>query len=207
MTSTRGRLLLVDHVRLGEGQLKLVPGEGIPVTNFIHKATGAEDAWIQQTTETIGDWRSLLRSTYIRWTLTINGLELAAREYQSWTEDRRFKVDSMRVVSGNPVAAPLPIWLGAEAAENHLKTAELLAAYGACDLYGALEEVLFQTYRIFLTHHPLLILKGDEYKELRRVYAKYKGDPSSTPEWEGAWQRRLEDWHRKRSYDGLWASI
>jgi hypothetical protein len=176
---------------------------GVPITNFVHKARRAEELWIQETTSKIGDWRSVTRSTYIRWALCINGLLLAARNYVEWEPDRQFKINALRVQDKKPELAPIAIWTGKEAAENHERTAELVAAYGMLDLFGALEEILFQAYRIFLEHHPSTLLKGAEQKGLRQLYYAQRRNPALSEEWLVAWRERLDSWQKRRVYDGL----
>jgi hypothetical protein len=79
----------------------------------------------------------------------------------------------------------------------------MLAAFGIIDLYANLEEVIFELYRIYLNHHPEHLIKGDEFKELRRLKRGAAEDPTKRPEWEFAWKERLDAWQRKRLYDGL----
>jgi hypothetical protein len=101
------------------------------------------------------------------------------------------------------VRVPVAEWSGAKAADNHRATAELIAGYGVCDLYGCLEEIIFSAYRIYMHHHPHHLLAGPEFKELRVLRKNAKRDPTLAVEWDAHWKERLETWQGKRAYDSL----
>jgi hypothetical protein len=146
-----------------------------------------------------------MRSTYIRWALSINGLEVAAQKYASaaWQKDpnRRFIVTSLRNEDepgpdGRHQVIPTIIaeWDGPTAAESHLKTMPMLAAFGVIDLYGNLEDFVFDIFKVFLNAHPEHLLRGDEFRNLRRLRREAEQDESKNGAWETAWQERLEKW-------------
>ncbi len=169
------------------------------VSNFVLESKVVEEQWVVEITRRIGQWRSKSRSTYIRWALTINGLYLGEEKYGKWGAKQRFVVHTMRRNS----IVPLAEWSGEEAAKNHKATAELVSAFGVVDLYGCLEEIVFDAYRLFLHHHPLEILPNPDYRELRQLYHRAKEDAAVRNQWESEWNRRLDHWHRKHLYDGL----
>ncbi len=202
--SIRDGAIFVPHVQRDWNDLELL---NTGVTNLIHKSKNPDEQWIVALTERIGDWRSKSRSTYVRWALTINGMHLAESTYKDWPEDKAFQVKSIRPRSSGPEFAVLAQWDGAKTADNYKDACELISAYGVCDLYGCLEEIIFDAYRTFLEFHPTKILGGSEYKELRKLYNKSKSDPAHRGEWESRWRERLDQWQRKRAYDRLGAVL
>lgn len=198
MSYSRGSFDLVGHniIFIPEGYIDHLP----PINNIIIKATHPEEQWIEDVTEQIGDWRAKLRSTYIRWSLAINGLHVAAEKYADpeWAKQHRFVVESLR-----PDDSVIANWDGQTASEAHRKTVPMLTAFGIIDLYANLEEVIFSLYRTYLNYHPNKILEGDDFKELRQLQRQAKTDASQRAVWEKAWQEQLNRWHRKKLYDGL----
>jgi hypothetical protein len=155
-----------------------------------------------------------MRSTYIRWAISINGLEVAAEKYASvtWQRDpnRRFFVTSLRNEDeprpdGRRQVVPTIIaeWNGPTASKAHRKTMPMLAAFGVIDLYGNLEDFVFDIFKVFLNAHPEHILRGDEFRDLRRLRHEAKRDESKKEAWDKAWKERLERWQRNKLYDGL----
>lgn len=173
-------------------------GEGIQ--NWIHQTEKAEEKWIEETTKTIGVWRDISRSVYLRWAITINAMHVSAKHYASLSADRRLKTETIRSLDGNAVKVPLAVWTGAEASERYGESQELIAAYGFADMYGVIEDIVFDAHEIFRRHQPGDLIKGSEFKDLRRLYAKRGENPDA---WASAWSKRFEDWRRKKLYDGL----
>ena len=170
------------------------------ITNFIIEPNTASDQWIKFTSERIGDWRASFRSTYIRWALTINGLHVAEASYRSRAaEPKAFTIDARRSNGMEKIVA----WNFSTAAENHKQTIPMIAAWGVIDLYSCLEEFVFEFYKIYLSQHPDSILKGDDFRELRKLRAQAAGQDGDKEAWKVAWDARLEQWQRKRIYDGL----
>ena len=77
------------------------------------------------------------------------------------------------------------------------------AAFGVMDLYGNLEEFVFDIFRVYIEAHPEHLLKGDDFKELRRLRREAEQDETKKVEWESAWASRREQWQRNKLYDGL----
>lgn len=200
----RARASFVDHVQHDWRD----PGStGLPVTNLIHKAVGPDDAWIEEATSRIGDWRSLTRSVYLRWAITINASELAEKRYRAMPANRALRTNTLRIVDGVPQQKPLATWLAPEAANRYAQTTPLIAAYGVADLFGALEDVIFALYEIALRHAPQPILRGEEYLGLRRIWRERTSSPEADEAWRVAWRDRYEKWQRKRAHDGLHAVL
>jgi hypothetical protein len=173
-------------------------GEGIQ--NWIHRTEKVEEKWIEETTETIGSWRDISRSVYLRWAITINAMHVSAKHYENLPEDRRLKTETLRSSNGVAEKIPLAIWSGAEASERYVESQELISAYGFADMYGVIEDIVFDAHEIFRRHQPGDLIKGPEFRDLRRKLAKKDDDPEA---WEAAWSKRFEDWRRKKLYDGL----
>ena len=92
-------------------------------------------------------------------------------------------------------------WNGPTASQAHLNTMPMLAAFGVIDLYAHLEEVIFALYRTYLNYHHSQLLRGDEFKNLRRLKRAADKDATQCSSWEAAWQERLNSWQRKKLYD------
>jgi hypothetical protein len=107
--------------------------------------------------------------------------------------------------SANGVAkkVPLAVWPGDKAAAAHLATVPKMTTWGYIELYAALEEFVFQMFRVFHKHHPEHLLRGDEFRELRKLRRESEADPTKRSVWEDAWQTRLDTWQRKKLYDSL----
>ena len=54
-----------------------------------------------------------------------------------------------------------------------------------------------------LHHNPATLLRGDDYRALRRLYNEATSDPDKETEWQQAWMERLEGWQRNKIYEGL----
>ncbi len=175
-------------------------GDVPPIDNFIIEPKNVEDAWIKESTEKIGEWRSYFRSSYMRWALTLNGLHVAKERYDSKKLDSvGFTIDSLRQDGLKNIA----LWDMKTAAKNHEETIPMIAAWGLIDLYSCIEEFIFEFYKIFLNHNPDSIIKGTEFSNLRHLRNEAVNNIESKEMWKAAWEERLESWQRKRLYDGL----
>lgn len=160
--------------------------------------------WIAEATGKIGEWRSALRDVYLRWAITINAMHLAQQHWRGRPEDVALQTMSMRSGPGGAaMQAPIAVWPSREAAENYERATPILSAYGASDMYGALEEVIFELYLCFLNDVPMTLMRGQEFSQLRRLYRDREAGDQARMAWEDAWASRLESWRRKKLYDGL----
>jgi hypothetical protein len=180
----------------------------VPIDNFIFQTDKAELKWIEETTLLIRDWRSLFKSTYTKWALSINGLNLANEKYShpSFYTTRQFTVTSVRPTKENKAVferKQLAVWDGTTAAKNHIDTVNYLCEFGIIDLYSCLEEFIFSLYKIYLRHNPQNIIKGDEFKPLRKLYREKDESVEKENEWIQALNTRINQWQRNRLYDGL----
>jgi hypothetical protein len=171
------------------------------ITNFVHVSDKPDEQWIVETTRAIGDWRSLVRTTYMHTVLAIDALEKTAASCADQSE-KLISVTTLRPGDWGADEVILHAWTGGEAAENHLRTAALLPAYGVADLVGAWEEITLAMYRIFLIHHPQLLMSGD-YKPMRRIYYDRHKDEAASVAWAAAWENRLDGWTRGKTHEGL----
>ncbi|HAG80994.1 MAG TPA: hypothetical protein DCL61_07440 [Cyanobacteria bacterium UBA12227] len=204
MSNSRGDIDLVGH------NIISIPAENVgplpSIDNIIVKADSPEKQWIEDVTQQIGDWRAKLRSTYIRWALSINGLHIAAEKYADpeLAMHHKFTVTSLRPDDDQNInPCVIAEWDGLTASDAHRKTIPMLTAFGIIDLYANLEEVIFALYRTYLNYHPEQLLQGNEFRELRRLKREAEADSLKCNAWETAWQKRLNDWQRKKIYDGL----
>jgi hypothetical protein len=198
----RGRRDLVGHTFVSVGDLA-----GAPPDNIVMKAKTDAGRWIEEATSSIGRWRSIFRSTYIQWSLALNGLHVAAERYRSpeWKNpNRQFYTTSLRVdESGSASPQIIKLWDGKGAADAHLGAVPLMAAWGLIDLYACFEEVVFDLYCIYLRSNPDSVIRGPEFKHLRKLRRDAEGSPQKKAEWEAALAERLATWQRNRIYDGL----
>ncbi len=178
------------------------PNDSKPVNNVIARTDDPALNWIEASTERIGDWRALFRSTYISWAVTINGLHVAHEKYSDpeWKENHAFGISSVRNVGGQAGLARIAEWESEEVASAHLKPVAMLCCYGVIDLYSCLEEFIFDFYERYLWHNPDSLMKGPDYRDLRRLYRERNENPEA---WEAGFSERVESWRRKRLYDGL----
>ena len=211
MSNSRGDIDLVGHKIVSFQELD---AGTIPlIKNIIVIATKPEERWIEDVTRQIGEWRAKLRSAYIRWALAINGLEVAAKKYAepNWAAQHDFIVTSLRPDENGirpdggikPKVTIIARWDGPTASQAHLNTMPMLATFGVIDLYAHLEEVIFALYRTYLNYHHRQLLRGNEFKNLRRLKREADEDATAQSAWEAAWQERLNSWQRKKLYDGL----
>jgi len=120
----RRRAIFAPHTFYPDGAQGAAP-EGI--TNLVYKATNENEAWIEEATAQIGEWRSLSRSVYLRWAITINACELAENRYRGMTETG-LTTKALGVVNGRAESVTLALWPGPEAAANYETTKLLIAA-------------------------------------------------------------------------------
>lgn len=199
----RGQTDFVGHVRIPVAGMD----PNAPITNLIANAKTAQGKWIEQATALIGPARAEFRSTYIRWALAINGLHVAAEKYldRGWQATHaEFFVTSIRADNeGQASTEKIAQWDGPTAARNHMATAPMLVAYGVIDLYACLEEWVFDLYSAFLQAYPAVLIKGEDFRELRRLQRDAASGREPKAKWENAWKERLDNWQRKRMYDGI----
>lgn len=160
-------------------------------------------AWIGESTAKIGDWRAICRSAYMRWALIINAVHVADEHYQKLPADRALAVNVFREDRGRPFKTPLKTLTGPQAATAYQQVLPTISGYAIADLYGVLEEIVFDAYEIFHRHKPEVLIKGDEYQPLRRLYARRDQSEEDGRAWRTAWSARFDTWRRKRGYDGL----
>ena len=170
------------------------------VQNIIHKADVPSEKWIEVSTENIGSWRDISRSVYMRWGITINAMEIASKHYDKVTEDKHLRINTIRSVHGSAIQVPLSQWTGPQASKRYIDSGELIAAYGFTDMFGILEDIIFDANEIFYSHNPLKLLEGSEYKLERRAYAMRD---QKSEAWDAIWSERFTKWRRKKLYDGL----
>ena len=170
------------------------------IQNIIHVAGSPDEHWIAETTEKIGDWRNIARSVYIRWAITINAMEVSQNYYKKLSPETALETKAMRVKDGVPCLVNMATWTGAEASENYQIAQQPISAYAFTDMYGVIEDIIFDSYGIFLENNPLTILKGTDFKAQRKLFHSRNKKPD---EWQEAWRIRYNSWRKKRLYDGL----
>jgi hypothetical protein len=199
----RGTTDLVGHRVLNSSDLDVTRE---PIHNVIIPSKTKRGAWIEESTRLIGPARARFRSTYFHWAMASNGLHVAAEKYSSleWKATHQFTIDGARTsADGSVHKVPLAVWPGDKAAAAHLATAPKMMTWGYIELYAALEEFVFEIFRTYLNHHPDQLLRGDEFRDLRKLQRAADADPSRRGEWDTAWQARLEGWQRRKLYDSL----
>lgn len=195
----RGRANFVPHSRISWP----TANPALQPDNLIFRATTPDQAWIEEATSRIGDWRSLSRSVYLRWALTINASAMAEQRYRSLPETQALRTDAMRVTDGRPEQVTLALWPAPEAADKYAQVTPLIAASGISDQFGALEDILFDFYEIVLRHNPRPLMQGIEYQNIRRLWREREQSQDQMKAWMAAWKERFDKWRRKRGYDGL----
>lgn len=178
----------------------------IPINNIIFKSDKPDLKWIEESTNSLADWRQRFLSTYARWAMSINGLNLAHEKYSNplFYKRKQFAVQSLRrKKEGGTTRENIIVWDGLTAAEMHMQTVNYLSEYGIVDLYGALEDFVFHLYKIYLNAHPERLLQGEEFRPLKRLFRDKDTSEETKKAWEAGWDDRLLNWQRKKLYDGL----
>ena len=198
--NARGSQDFVGHVHLSMEDVYA----GAPVNNVISKANTEKGAWVEQACTGIGEWRAIFRSTYLRWALAINGVHVAAERYsdQTWQGTHEcFVATSLRAdATGQADVVRVAEWDGDTAADNHLRTQPMLVAYGIIDLAACFEEWIFALYRCYLNQYPTSLIRGDDYRDLRRLRREAVGNPAMSAEWTERWTERVDAWQKKRAF-------
>lgn len=151
----------------------------------------------------VPEWRADVRDVYMRWAITINAMHVARDRYAAAPE-LGLETKSLRSDrAGTTEIRVLDTWTALDTARNYELATPLLAAYGFADLYGLFEEIVFEFYLIFLNGNPEPLIRGEQFRELRRAHRNRNAGPAAAEQWEAAWADRLSKWRRKRGYDGL----
>tara|TARA_R100001086_G_scaffold185176_1_gene103586 strand:+ start:477 stop:1418 length:942 start_codon:yes stop_codon:yes gene_type:complete len=159
--------------------------------------------WISKTSASIPEFRGDARDIYLRWAITINAMHVARDRYVD-RPDLGLETHSIRTDrTGKAKKTVIETWNGPDAARNYNIATPLLAAYALTDLFGVLEEIIFDLYAIYLEDNPLTILKGRDFSHVRKLYHDRKNNENAMKRWENEWIQRLEKWRRNRVYDGL----
>ncbi|MBU3161352.1 hypothetical protein KPL37_16715 [Clostridium frigoris] len=198
---TRNSINFIPHLKFKNTEM-MIPDH---IDNFVFLAKKDEDKWIERSCEKIGEWRSVFRSTYIRWALCINGLCVASDKYAdpTWNSKNKFTVSTLRAGKYCVEQANIVVWDGITASKAHKDTVDIIAEWGMIDLYGCIEEFVFNLYSIYLDYHPNILMEGSEFKKLRRIYNQREEGEAERILWNDAWKERIEKWHRKKLYDGI----
>lgn len=199
--SFRTRVRLEEHHRIAMSDPAILRE---PVTNIIYDPGDApEKQWIGRMTEKLGDWRAVSRSAYIRWALILNAAHVSEGYYEALPKDRALIVHAARGKDGKLYQTPMKQYDGSTAAGAYREIIPTIAGYAIADLYGVLEEIIFDAYEIFLSHSPAPLMEGAEYRDLRRLHARRNESEGDREAWETAWSQRFDQWRRKRTYDPL----
>jgi len=167
-----------------------------------------EPRWAQDANAITMDFGGVFHSTFLRWAVAINGLQIAAEKYKSreWLDTgKTFAISGIRNQPGGegPALTYVRAWDGDFASEVHESTMSMLPAWGFCNLYACLEEFIFKLFRAYLEHNPLSICKGDEFINLRKAYKARSQSEGQLETWNVLWKQRLDAWHRKKLYDNI----
>lgn len=200
-------------------ELNFIERESIPImapgaleiknVNWIEfTVTDKESKWVQEINEVVMEFGGVFHSIFLRWAVTINGLHVAADKYSDPEWKNRgmgFAVQGIRnrKDGSGPELTNVRVWDGSMASEVHSSSIPMLAAWAFCNMYSCLEEFIFKIFRVYLNSNPLEICKGDEFKDLRKIYHERNQSSEQNSAWIEAWSERLESWHRKKLYDGL----
>jgi hypothetical protein len=199
--TARGQFDLVGHTLIRYEEFALSGAQ--EASNLIITAENPADAWTTSLMKRIGEWRAVLRSTYIRWAMAINGLHVAAAKYKAETTPKKFTVSSIRSDSSGPRQQIIAEFPFKEAAQYHLNIQPMLCAHGFIDMYAGLEEMVFGMYREYLLVNPDQLMEGPDFKELRKLRRHAPDSAQAQQAWDKALVERLDQWQRNRLYDGL----
>ena len=154
-------------------------------------------------TKKIPDWRADTRDVYLRWAITINAMHVAKTRYKEHPE-LGLQTKTLRANrEGAAREVVLETWTAGDASRNYELATPILASYALVDLFGLVEEIIFEFYLIFINHNPMGILPGSEFREIRKLFHNRETSAHAKEKWEAAWAERLGKWRRNRLYDGL----
>lgn len=175
---------------------------------FEFTVTDKESKWVQEINEVVMEFGGVFHSIFLRWAVTINGLHVAADKYSNpeWKKKGMgFTVQGIRnrKDGSGPEYTNVRVWDGSMASVVHSSSIPMLAAWAFCNMYSCLEEFIFKIFRVYLNSNPLEICKGEEYKDIRKIYHARDKSNEQHSAWIEAWSERLESWHRKKLYEGL----
>lgn len=159
-----------------------------------------DEGWKKDASELIHEYRGIFKSSYIRWSLAINGLHLAQEKYNDPNFKNVFQVTGLRRVDERITRVGIIAWRGKKTAETHFETIPMLVSYGIIDLYSLIEEFILVIYRTYLFYNPETMLIGSENKTYRKLYRAKDVNPEK---WIREWNKRLDNWQRRKIYDGL----
>jgi len=200
--TARGQFDLVGHSLIRYEELVIDPL--VRIENWIVPPEDPQDEWTRTLMKMVGDWRAVLRSTYIRWAMAINGLHVAASKYKEEAEPKKFTVSSIRAArDGTARTEIIAEYSFKDAADAHLKIQPMLCAHGFIDIYAGLEEMIFAMYRIYWIANPDDLIKGTEFAKLRKLRRAASANEVPKAEWDNAIAARINQWQRKKLYDGL----
>jgi len=94
-------------------------------------------------------------------------------------------------------------WDGLKASEYHAKTTMMMSSWAVIDLFGLIEKYIFRLLDIFVRANPQHLMRGKEYRDLRRIFNARKNSDDSETLWKAEFNKRIESWKRKRLYDGI----
>lgn len=200
-------------------ELNFIERESIPIMDpgaleienvkwFEFAVADKESKWVQEINEVVMEFGGVFHSIFLRWAVTINGLHVAADKYSDPEWKNRgmgFAVQGIRnrMDGSGAEFKNVRVWDGSMASEVHSSSIPMLAAWAFCNMYSCLEEFIFKIFRVYLNSNPLEICKGDEFKDIRKIYHGRDQSNEQHFAWIEAWGERLESWHRKKLYDGL----
>lgn len=162
-----------------------------------------EYGWLKTASRQLPEWREDVRDVYLRWAITVNAMHVAAKHYEQHAELglKTWTVRANREGAGRDVV--LETWSSVDTARNYSLSTPLVAAYALVDLFGLLEEIVFELYLIFLDENPESLISGAEFRPLRILRRNRVNSAQAAAEWEAAWASRLSAWRHKKAYDGL----
>jgi len=148
------------------------------------------------------DFKRKFRSSYVRWALTINALNVS-QKYYSEHSDKRLGVGFLRIENKEFEMKNLIIMEASKAKENTNRCLDVISAYGVFDLYGCFEEIIFDLYEIYLNFYPEKLISGKDHKDARVLFRKRNENDEDRLAWCEYLRGRIEKWRRKRVYDKM----
>lgn len=194
----------IPHEILGTIGKDYIVSPDDKIHNFVYNTENESEKWISKTTYMIAEFRSEILDAYVRWSLSINGLYKAHEKYSSDDFNALFTVSALRVTKeGKPALEKIVEWDKITASKNHLKVTSMMGAWGIIDMFGLLETFIMSLFEVYHLANPEDLIKGEEYKEIRRLYRAKDSSQEAKETWEIAIKNRIDRWKYKKIYDGL----
>lgn len=177
---------------------------------FLDSNIGIELKWVCDSILFILEEINIVASIYMKWSMTINGLEVASNMYKTkeWKDKypgmtNHFYIKGFRKTTDlkNIESREIILWDGDKASKAHIDAIPMIASSAIVDIYRHIENFIFELYRIYLMANPLKLINDN--KDLKRLYENRINSTQQNELWLENMNKRIIRWWEKKSYSNL----